>query len=182
MKCDVTDLHLPSSMWGESPVVIGYGNPYRRDDGAGPVLAEKLVRFLSSQGLYARLIISTQLEPEMAEEIAKHKVGAVVFVDCRAQDESDGIQISPLPHFSPQLNEGEWDELSFTFGHHLDPATVLLYAALLYGHSPRAWLVTIPGTDFGHGQGFSQEANRCLLDVSRPARQLLDDLKETRYA
>jgi hydrogenase maturation protease len=183
MKRDVTDFIWLSNAWPESLLVIGYGNPYRRDDGAGPALAEKLVCFWASQGLFAKLIISTQLEPELAWEIAKQRAGAVVFVDCREQDESDKIQVSSLP----QVSEGDWSEgelyeISPSLGHHVGPTTVLLYAALLYGQRPQAWLVTIPGTDFGHGQCFSPEVNQRLMDISKPARQLLDDLKETLYA
>ena len=153
-------------------VIIGYGNSYRRDDGAGPALAEKLVDYWSTQGISARLLTSTQLMPEMADELADYDVEAVVFVDTLAQTVTQSsvtaIQIFPVA----------LDATSPSLGHQLDPSTLLVYAALLYGRYPHAWLVTIPGIDFTHGQGFSKEVNQWLSDVPAIADQLLTEMKE----
>jgi Ni,Fe-hydrogenase maturation factor len=46
-------------------LVIAYGNPLRRDDGAGVALAKKLVRYWQKRGITARLLVVTQLTPEL---------------------------------------------------------------------------------------------------------------------
>jgi hydrogenase nickel incorporation protein HypA/HybF len=151
-----------------SILVIGYGNPYRRDDGAGPVFAEKLTRCWLKQGIATRVITDIQLMPEMVEEIARDEINAVVFVD-------SGVNI---PSFTFQTSQVEIDAVSPTLGHQLEPATLLVYASLLYGHCPRAWLVTVPGVDFAHGHGFSPQVAHLLHGVTALAQQLLSEMKE----
>jgi hydrogenase maturation protease len=151
-----------------SILVIGYGNPFRRDDGAGPVLAERLAQCWSNQGISTRALTNTQLMPEMADEIAEDKVKAVVFVDTRVNGFTSAIQISQV----------DVDAKPSSLGHQFDPATLLLYAALLYGRYPRAWLVTVPGVDFAHGQGFSARVEEVLDDASSIADLLRAVMKE----
>jgi hydrogenase maturation protease len=155
-----------------SIIVIGYGNLYRRDDGAGLLLAEKLAETWSRQGIGVRAITATQLLPEMAAEIAPCEVEAVIFVDTEAVEEDSGesrtLRVAPV----------ELDNSSPGLGHHFDPATLLLYAALLYGRYPRAWLVTIPGVDFAHGPGVSEGVSRLLENVAALAEQLLNEIQK----
>jgi hydrogenase maturation protease len=148
-------------------VVIGYGNPYRKDDGAGQELATRLVHHWSSHNIEATLLTSIQLLPEMAAEIGKVEVEAVFFIDTESQATTSEIQICPL----------SLDTTSPSMGHQLDPATLLLYAALLYWRYPRAWLVSIPGVNFDHGEGFSHQVEHLLNDVSTLADRLLNELE-----
>ena len=37
----------------------------------------------------------------------------------------------------------------------VSPALLLRMAAQLFGHAPAAWLVTVPGWDFDHGEALS---------------------------
>ena len=122
-------------------LVIGYGNTLRSDDGAGIALAKKLVAHWLAAGVPAQLHTSTQLLPEMAADIGSTEVEAVIFVDAAAQSSSRGIQYARV----------EAGPTSPSMGHNLDPLTLLVYTGLLYGHYPKAWLVTIPGFDFAHG-------------------------------
>jgi hydrogenase maturation protease len=168
MKRDAIN-EVKSQAVDRSILIIGYGNPCRRDDGAGPVVAEKLARCWSNQGIAARVITDIQLTPEMVEEIARDEVDTVVFVDSRVNDSTFAFQISQI----------EIDAVSPTLGHQLEPATLLVYAALLYWRYPRAWLVTVPGVDFAHGHGFSAEVDHLLHDVAALAEQLLSAMKES---
>jgi hydrogenase maturation protease len=152
----------------EEIVVIGYGNSLRRDDGAGVRFAEAIVDAWRATGQPARLLTSVQLLPEMAEEFAG-QAPAVVFVDASAELESASIRIAEVEPHSNQAS----------LGHHLSPATLLVYAALLYGRSPRAWLVTIPGHDFAHGEGFSPPVSRLLDGASLVACDLLAVIKDS---
>lgn len=153
-------------------LLIGYGNMYRRDDGAGLVLAEKLAAYWSSEGIRTRLLTSSQLLPEMACDIADDNSAHVLFIDATASAGDAGIQVSPI----------ELDITSPSLGHHLGPTTLMSFAALLFGSHPHAWLVTVPGIDFDHGEGFSKEVKELLSDVPMLADQLLSEMEELKYA
>ena len=149
-------------------LVLGFGNTLRSDDGAGVALAEKLVVHWLAQGVGVQFLTTTQLLPELAAFIAQEEVKAVVFVDTGGFVDTGSFVDTGI-----QIAKVELDSTSPSLGHHLDPTTLLVYAHLLYGRTPRAWLVTIPGQDFGHGQEFSPEVTRLLDSAPTVATQLL---------
>jgi hydrogenase maturation protease len=169
MKRDVTRKAADPSRSVSEILVIGFGNTLRRDDGAGLILAEALVADWLAQGIAVELLTTTQLLPELAASIGKENVNAVVFVDATVQNTQSAIQIVQIG----------LDSTSPSLGHHLDPATLLVYAALLYGRTPLAWLVSIPGRAFEHGQNFSPEVMRLLADAPALATHLLTKIEST---
>jgi hydrogenase maturation protease len=148
--------------------MIAYGNTLRRDDGAGIALAERMVAHWQSLGRPVRLITDSQLLPEMAELVAGEHVKALVFVDTSADRDGRCIQVSDIDLDSPTPSSG----------HQLGPSALLVYAALLYGRQPRAWLVTIPGHDFTHGEGFSPKVQHLLDTAPIVAIELLSTIEE----
>jgi hydrogenase maturation protease len=152
----------------EQLLVIAYGNTLRRDDGAGIGLAGILVARWRALGVGVRYIVVPQLAPELAIDIADPEVGAVVFVDTARTECYTTIQVQRV---QPQL-------ATPALGHYLDPATLLVYTALLYQHRPPAWLVTVPGTDFEHGEGFSSTVRRLLATAPALANPLLEQIRE----
>ena len=123
-------------------LVIGYGNTLRRDDGAGVRLAERLAG--GSLRFSVRVETAHQLAPEMAPTIAEPDVEAIVFVDASAAvDEVMLSRIEPV-------------ELSPALGHHLTPPVLMVYADRLYGRTPPAWLMSLPASDFEHGEMLSE--------------------------
>lgn len=137
-------------------LIIAYGNPLRRDDGAGLALGEKLGAALSVHGITVQQLAVHQLLPELALTIANPTLNAVLFVDTVADRAVNKIIVQPLTDALADV----------ALGHHLSPQTLLLYAARLYGHCPPAWLVAIPGTDFGHGAGFSPRTAQLLENIT----------------
>jgi hydrogenase maturation protease len=133
-------------------VLIGYGNSLRRDDGAGPALA-RLAEAWGGRG-DLKVITPHQLVPELAEDLAEAGVVAVLFLDASAHDSrgSERVAIRPVG--------GE--ARSPAFGHHFSPAVLLRYAELLRGGPLPAWQITIPGIDFGHGEGLSGYSEQLL--------------------
>jgi hydrogenase maturation protease len=148
--------------------MFAYGNSLRRDDGAGFALGDLVERMLREAGLEVQRIDSHQLEPEFALEISDDKISAVLFIDTRAVLDSsanddlhiDIHRIVPAEDASPSL------------GHHLDASTLLVYARYLFKREPPAWLITVPGIDFDHGEGLSATA----LEAIRSAPELLSEL------
>jgi len=146
-------------------LIIAYGNTLRRDDGAGLLLAEQLETLWQSAGYEIDRIPLHQLTPELADDIGGEGITAVVFVDSRAiaLDEAQAdIQLQPITS----------DDTAPSFGHVITPTTLLMYARLIYGKQPSAWLVTIPGVDFRHGEGVSDTVQRLLADIPANLQRL----------
>lgn len=151
-------------------LLIGYGNDLRRDDGAGLILAEMIERVWQAQVVTVKRLSVHQLTPELALEIARPEVTAVVFADARAV-----ISNTSEPRIQTQALK--IDLKSPPLGHHLDPTTLLIYVNWLYNCQPPAWLVTVPGIDFGYGQGLSQMTQKALAVAQPVAIELLAQLQ-----
>ena len=130
-------------------LVIGYGNPVRRDDGAGPRVAEAIEE-LKLPGV--RTIACQQLSPEDADPISRAR--KVIFVDA-AVDKTDGV------HFRP-LVPGETTQL---MAHSADPRTMLALARDVFGHCPEAWWLTIPAENTGFSEELSPSVRRSLKEA-----------------
>ncbi len=148
--------------------IVGYGNSLRRDDGAGPILAQKVADYLMGLGVHCRVITAPQLLPEMAAELADPGNKAVIMVDVATGPGSEGFAIRRV----------DVDAYSPSTGHQLAPATLLLYTALLYGRTLPGWLVTIAGYDFDHGEGFSPQVATRLANAEPIAAALYRSLCE----
>ena len=148
-------------------LVIGYGNTFRRDDGAGVVLAQHLVACWQPH-TPVRLVTGTQLVPELAIDIAATDVGAVVFVDASTGELNEQIHVQRVVG----------DVGLPVFGHQLGPAALLIYASLFNVRNLPAWLVTAPGVDFGHGEGLSPTVQRQLSAAPKIANCLLIEIEE----
>ena len=122
-------------------LVIGYGNPLRRDDGVGPRVTEA-IEALNLPGV--RTIVCQQLSPEDADPISRAR--KVIFVDA-AVDKTDGV------HFR-KLEPGATTQL---MAHSADPRTMLALARDVFGHVPEAWWLTIPAIYLGFGTDYSPE-------------------------
>jgi hydrogenase maturation protease len=130
-------------------LIIGVGNTLRGDDGAGWLLAEAVGAALNQRGKRTQIRRLQQLLPELAAEIAEAQPHAQIFTDCSAGANDVG-QISPLSSAGAAETSGAaWGS------HGLTPAQLLTLANRLYDYSGVAWLATVPGFEFGHGEGLS---------------------------
>ncbi len=143
-------------------LLIAYGNSLRCDDGAGLALAERLAQDWRAQGIQVRHLAVHQLTPEIAIELSSPDVQKVIFVDTTVE----AMETIKVKAIAPTI-------LGRVLGHHVTPDALLLYAQRLYGQYPPAWMVTIPGVDFGFGEGFSVEAMRHLATAPAHASSIL---------
>ena len=149
-------------------LILAYGNSLRRDDGAGFVLADRLERLLSRPGIGLVRIDSHQLTPELSLDISKDDVSAVVFIDTRAvAGPSDDLQLRfekvvPAEISSPSL------------GHHFDASLLMAYTKHLFKKEPPAWIITVPGVDFDHGEGLSELTRKSLEDAPGTLQKLIE--------
>ncbi|RJR42790.1 MAG: hydrogenase maturation protease [Desulfobacteraceae bacterium] len=136
-------------------LILGYGNPQRRDDGCGYCVAARVQAMLEEKR-GVRIVFAHQLDPAMAEDLAYAR--EVVFVDATVEELKRGRRwrrIAPEPGFLPVLT------------HHLGPSFLLGLTFSIWGRCPAAWLVSIQGHDFGLGQGLSRGAARNVEKVSK---------------
>jgi hydrogenase maturation protease len=123
-------------------LIIGYGNTLRGDDGVGSRVAEAVEKL---QLPNVRTLICQQLSPEHADPIASAET--VIFVDA-AVDAPKEVQLRPL-------DPGPTSQL---MAHAADPRTMLALARDVFGHTPRAWWLTIPAVKLEFGEELSPEA------------------------
>jgi hydrogenase maturation protease len=137
----------PSSLIPSEPgtiLVIGYGNPLRSDDGAGPRAAARASAWGWS-GLTAMAV--HQLTPELAEPLARAELA--IFVDARLAHGDEEVEILPL----------EPSRVGAIINCHMsDPRSLLALAQDVYERHPRAWLVTLPAVDVALGERLSATA------------------------
>ncbi len=151
-------------------LVIGYGNPLRRDDGVGWAVIEAL---LAQAPPNMTCLAVHQLTPELSEQVAHADV--VILIDASVEGEAGDIHITPiLP-----CKDG-----TPTLTHHLSPRGLLDMVRWLYDKTPFTLLMTITGADFGIGEGLSDvvqgkvaslaniilwcASQSCSTDLSKP--------------
>jgi hydrogenase maturation protease len=138
--------------------IIAYGNPLRSDDGIGWQVAELLqgesLRFGSLQAgssdCVTDLICVHQLTPEIAEKAAD--ADGVVFLDASHIGEPGMIRCVPV------VADGNGE----LFSHSLSPGQMLALTEHLYGKRPDAFIVSVAGESFDHGDALS-ESLQCAL-------------------
>jgi hydrogenase maturation protease len=151
------------------PLVIGYGNPLREDDGVGQRAAELLETQVASGKI--EVLRCRQLTPELSLKLANASI--VVFLDAAmsvdgpldngALDrEPSGIPCAAVPTGS----ENAWS-------HHLSPHQLMRFTQQLWGSAPPAFLIAgrVRRTDWG--VGLTADGERTAADMARAAMKLL---------
>lgn len=155
-------------------LIIGYGNPLRRDDGVGWAVIEAI----EAQAPPDMTCLAVhQLTPELSEGVANADL--VMLIDASAEGEAGYIHVTPI------LPSKETIPI---MTHHLSPCGLLDMARWLYGKAPFTLLITITGADFGIGEGLSDmvkgkvaslvnvilwcATNACHADLTKPPQDM----------
>jgi hydrogenase maturation protease len=136
-----------------SVLVIGYGNPLRKDDGLGWRVAEALTT--SNSDPEVEILACQQLNLELAEPISR--AGLVIFVDAEEAAAPDPGR-STATHAPGTIVERELTsecQSPRCFSHDLTPSTLLACAGELFGSTPKAKMFSVVGSDFGMGEELS---------------------------
>jgi hydrogenase maturation protease len=133
--------------------IIGYGNPFRRDDGIGAFVAERL-RGMLRHG--TRILTFHQLDPVVLDEVQDSDL--VVLVDATGEELGDGMQWDRV--------RPERSGFAHTT-HHFKPSLLLSLLSSLQHRVPETWLVSVQGDDFGHGEGLTKEARARAVKACR---------------
>jgi hydrogenase maturation protease len=135
-------------------LIIAIGNPQRGDDGA----AVELCRILGP-GPWT-ILESLELTPEMAETVGSAGKVVIADADYRAGEPQLRLLDGNVPDSSPLT-------------HSLSPEGLIATARLLFGFQGEAWLLGIPGEDFGLGRPLSAMARANIESATRLVRGLL---------
>lgn len=149
--------------------MIGYGNTLRSDDGAGPFVARALEARVPAG---TRILDAHQLTPEMAIDISV--ATRVVFVDAIDATRETAPRESAPQESGPRVSRLEPEPGADPLNPHAsDPGSLLWLAKTLFGGAPEAWLVAIPGIEFGFGEDLSPGTARASADAIAQVEALL---------
>lgn len=142
-------------------MILACGNPLRGDDGVALHIACCLQQGYGDPETEIRC--AQQWTPELAERISKTDLA--IFIDASATLTPGEIQLIPL---------ASSEDRTAVTTHSMDPATLLGLAHELYGSAPeRAFLLTIGGESFEHGNQFSRAVRQAIPEALTRIKALL---------
>lgn len=155
-------------------LIIGYGNPYRRDDGVAWHIINA-IRERTGQEPLAReddgedqlgaavdTLMLHQLLPELAPLLKDY--AQAVFVDAHAGSIPEDVRVIAV--------EEEYGFQAVT--HHMSPGMMLRLAREVGGAAPRGWLVSVRGADFDFGEELSAP---CRAFAAEAVERILEFLR-----
>jgi hydrogenase maturation protease len=152
-------------------LIIGYGNPYRRDDGVAYHVINAIRRQqgktslaqdddgMDELGQVLDTIMQHQLLPELAPLLGEYHT--VIFVDAHTASCPDPVRVVPV---DPQYG-------FHAVTHHVSPAMLLELTRQSIGNTPVGWLVSVRGDDFDFGDVLSPA---CLAAVPVAADRIIE--------
>jgi hydrogenase maturation protease len=134
------------------PLVIGYGNPLRQDDGIGRRAAQLLEHQVAPGTV--EILQCRQLTPELAAKLAR--ASTIVFLDAALDRGASGVlclRVAPV-------SWGAWS-------HHLSPGQLVGLIERLAGAAPPSFLITgaIRRMEFGEGLTATGEQTAARMAV-----------------
>jgi len=137
------------------PLIVGYGNPLREDDGIGWRAAELLERNLAPGT--ADVLECHQLVPELAAQV--EGASMVIFLDAAVDQEPGAVVLAPVERkeFSP-------------WSHHLSAGQVLNLA----DSAPPAFLITGGALRTGWREGLTVSGEQTAAAMAKAAIKLLE--------
>ena len=149
---------------GRRLLVLGYGNPGRRDDGVGPAIVEELAR-MGIPGVTAET--DYQLSIEAAAELAE--ADKAVFVDAALE----GLEPFQVRRLEPSPT------ISFST-HAFGPESVLAVCEQAFQRAPETLLVGVRGYEFDIAEGLSSGAQANSRAALEFITRLIQDWREGR--
>ena len=145
-----------------SIIIVGYGNPLRRDDGAGAALIRRLHAHFGSQTVLKLqeltqhdqlgLMVVHQLSPELAETLALYD--SAIFVDASVETEYFIVERYDLPCEAEHVYHS----------HNITPRQLSMLCMLSQDASKltQIHIVHLPASDMSVGEGLSSAMQQHL--------------------
>ncbi|MFA0747137.1 hydrogenase maturation protease [Fervidibacter sp.] len=143
-------------------LVVCYGNPLRGDDGVGWIVAEKLQQM--SLPDFVAIQTHIQLTPELAADLSEADL--VIFIDARDAEPVGVVSCKPIVPLPLS---------SSSFSHHLTPDLLLSHAQHLFGRAPKAFLISVNGSEFGYQDTVSPAVREAAGKVVEQVLRLLEE-------
>jgi hydrogenase maturation protease len=153
-------------------LIVAYGNPLRCDDGIAWRAADALEGKLpESQVEILRL---HQLAPEVADSVRQREL--VLFVDAACVDDVENTRAGEIRIC--EVSGGQTLERPGHFSHVYSPAKVLGFVRELYHETPRAFVITMAGENFDHGDNLSAPVTSALPELVTKIQRLIEDVRK----
>jgi hydrogenase maturation protease len=147
------------------PVVVGIGNPYRRDDGIGPALADA-VEALGLPGVRTATLQATT--SDLLHTWAGASLAVVVdAVRCEPSSPGRIHRVDPGAIGPPELS------VTPASTHELSLEQAVRLGQLLALEPARLVVFAVEAADLGHGQGFSPAVDAALPILLRAVAEEL---------
>ena len=155
MKATETDVEV---------LVIGIGNPLRGDDAVGWFAAQWLAERVDPDRVIAMAL--HQLTPEWAEALSRAKM--VIFIDAAEGQAPGTISIEEIypSDSSPAMT------------HEMSPQGLLAFLGTLHHRTPRAYLCTVGGSDFGHKEELSAPVEAACEELVQRVDDMIQNVME----
>ncbi|MEO8414801.1 MAG: hydrogenase maturation protease [Ginsengibacter sp.] len=131
--------------------IVGIGNTLRADDGVGGYVCQLIEEKNLDE---VTIMITQQLDIGMTEDLSKFNT--VIFVDASLTVERMSFERLSLENNQPQ-----------SFSHHVNAATLVGLATILYATNTQFYICAISGNNFEIGNTLSEKTrNNALQTVS----------------
>ena len=150
-------------------LVVGLGHPYREDDGIGIRAAEQFEAM--NQDSTVEVMVAQELLPELAEVISH--IDLLVFLDARAGGVPGSVEVSEVK--PPEVGSG-------VFLHTLTMETLLSTARTLFGHAPKAILISVAGESFDFGSRLSPQVEDALPLLLKRIKEVIAPQEDERFS
>jgi len=140
-------------------LVLAIGNPLRSDDGLAWRAADELRS--SAPPAEIEIVKVHQLAPELAEDVSR--AAQVIFIDAAATGDPGIIKCEKVVASAAESASS----------HHLTPDALLHLTATLYDARPAAFMVSLAGKCFDHGESLSPEIREAIPFLVDKIRALI---------
>ncbi len=136
--------------------IVGYGNPFRRDDAIGIWIVSRLKYIWRPPLDKVDFWIGQQLVPELSEWI--HDAEGVIFIDSSLKVNKDkGWDFISIREDSASFTDNMF--------HSVDVQDIIALTKREYKRSPDAYLLVVAGYDFSFGAGLTEKAKKASLEA-----------------
>lgn len=147
-------------------LVLGYGNPGRRDDGLGPALAAR-IEVAGLPGVETDADYQLTIEDAAAMACFERVLFADASHDAEAPCELRRLEPAPAIEFS---------------SHTITAEAVVAICEEHFGPAPEAWMLAIRGYEFDFAEGLTERATHNLDRATAFVHDLIRQWKETKQA
>ena len=146
-------------------LIVACGNPLRCDDGLAWRAVEELHRLHLPQEV--EIIAQHQLTPELASPVSQ--VERVLFLDAARLGQPGEVRCEAV---LPVSDLG-------VFTHDFSPASILSLSQELYRKAPQAFMISLNGVCFDHGETVSATVEAGLPSLVRLVLRLTEESLQT---